>query len=157
MQGGARGAEGGVRVTEVDPKIGPGHQRACAGHPCCKMPGTLNLEKAPRRLPLGWTQTSGASPLARWQSSCTSLPIQPALLRTLSDSPKYLDRQDELQQVMQASPHALPLPPRDSSAVSDGGTRQRGIRGSRLSSAWRLHVSVQRDGLISGFGDLVAC
>lgn len=91
MQGGARGAEGGGRVTEADPKIGPGHQWACAGHPCSKVPGTLNLERAPRWLPLGWTQTSGASALARWQSSCTSLPIQPALLRTLSDSPEYWD------------------------------------------------------------------
>lgn len=90
MQGGARAAEGGGRVTEADPEIGPGHQWACAGHPHCQVPGTLNLERAPQ-LSLDWTQTSGASPLAHRQSSCTSLPIQSARIRTLSDFPKYSD------------------------------------------------------------------
>lgn len=154
MQGGARAAEGGGRVTEADPEIGPGHQRACAGHPHCKVPGTLNLERAPCWLSLDWTQTSVPHPLPISRAVVLpSLYNLPASGLCPTSPNTLIGSRGEFQGLMHTS--ARPL--RDSSAVSDGGTRQRGIRRSRLSSAWRLHVAIKRDGLISSFGDLVAC
>ena len=133
------------------------------GNQGSKTPDALTWERGSCRLPLVWTQTSerdnpesrSPCPLATGKAVLNySLTGKSAVISTLSDFPNILWFKAEMRFKLLI---ACPEPLWESSAVCWCRNAGRGLAGLGSVLLRQRCVTIKRDGLISSFGDLVAC